>query len=156
MAKFSEKIEGTTVQNPIAIATYPAVIGAVLSGLRKSKGLSQTELANSVGLNVSTWSRIENGESALTAEQLAMAAETLSTMPSEILRIVEEKIIKLKERGIEISAYKAGVDEITNAGSIPVTGTALLSALGPLSGGVAGGIVSGVLAGYTLYKRLKK
>lgn len=138
-------------ESPIAIATYPALVGAVLQGRRKELGLSQAQVAEEAGLNVSTWSRIENGESALTIEQLAAAAAKLDLAPSAILRTVEEKVAELRERGIETSTGRVNVSDIVKAGSIPLLGASLVGALGAI-GGVAGAAVSG----YQLYAKFKK
>lgn len=137
--------------SPIAIATYPALVGAFLQARRKELGLSQTQVAEEAGLNVSTWSRIENGESALTIEQLAAVAEKLDLAPSTILRSVEEKVAVLRDRGIEISISRVDVSEIVKAGSIPLLGASLLGALGPIGLGAKVAI-----SGYRLYAKLKK
>lgn len=137
--------------SPIAIATYPALVGAVLQARRKELGLSQTQIADEAGLNVSTWSRIENGESALTIEQLAAVAARLELAPSTILRSVEEKVAALRDRGIEVSIGRVDVADIVKAGSIPLLGASLLGALGPIGLGV-----SAAVSGYHLYAKLKK
>jgi transcriptional regulator with XRE-family HTH domain len=55
-----------------------------------------------VGVTQSTWSRIENGASALTIEQLAIAADELGVKRSEILELADQSVNELKIRGIEI------------------------------------------------------
>ncbi len=89
------------------VTTYPAIVGACLAAKRKEQGLSQSELALSVGLTVSTWSRIENGESALTIEQLALAAQRLNLPPSELLINADKKVAELEYRGIETKSTGA-------------------------------------------------
>lgn len=137
--------------SPIAIATYPALVGAVLQARRKELGFSQTQVAEEAGLNVSTWSRIENGESALTIEQLAAVAARLDLAPSAILRSVEEKVAALRDRGIEISISRVDVSEIVKAGSIPLLGASLLGTLGTIGLGATVAV-----SGYQLYAKLKK
>lgn len=110
---------------PIVVATYSAVVGFILCGLRKSKGVSQSEIADYLELNVSTWSRIENGESALTIEQMALAAEFLGVYPSDIMKEVEDKIKILNNRGIKVNAVRMNSLDIINAGGVPVVGAAL-------------------------------
>lgn len=89
------------MKEPVAMTTYPAVVGAILIARRKELGLSQNALAESVGLTVSTWSRIENGDSALTIEQLKLAGDKLNVLPSQILKEADEKIIELKIEGLK-------------------------------------------------------
>jgi len=84
------------------VTSYPAIVGQVLSELRRRSGIDQAELANSVGVTQSTWSRIENGASALTIEQLAIAADALGVKRSEILELADQSVNELKSRGIEI------------------------------------------------------
>jgi transcriptional regulator with XRE-family HTH domain len=135
----------------VAVVTYPALTGAVLVAKRKEMGLSQAEVAERVGLTVSTWSRIENGESALTIEQLAMAAQALGVVPSAILRSTEDKVAELSTRGIATSASRADMAAMVEAGAIPLVGASLVRMLGPVSWLAAGAVV-----GYSLYSRLTK
>ncbi|HMY00520.1 MAG: helix-turn-helix transcriptional regulator [Pseudomonadales bacterium] len=113
------------MKEPVAMTTYPAVVGAILIARRKELGLSQNALAESVGLTVSTWSRIENGDSALTIEQLKLAGDKLNVLPSQILKEADEKIIELKNRGIETNPVRVSINEIHASGIIPLVGTAL-------------------------------
>ena len=138
-------------QTPIAVASYPSLVGAVLSSIRRAQGRSQAELAQALGLNVSTWSRIENGESALTVEQLALAAEFLKIEPSTILRATEEKVVELDKRGIATSVNRLNFEAIAAAGAIPLVGASLLGTLSPI-----GALAVGAVAGYRLYSKIKK
>ncbi len=145
---------------PNVMTTYPAVVGAFLSIRRKELGLSQTQLATAVGLTVSTWSRIENGESALTIEQLAQAAQALGLTPGSLLQTIDTAITELHEKGIGTNVERASVQEISAAGSIPLIGAGLSSAVA--AGGViaAGASVAAApialgIAAYGLYKWLR-
>ncbi len=139
------------MKETVAITTYPALVGAFLAAKRKELGLSQSTLAASVGLTVSTWSRIENGESALTIEQLKLAAHTLNVLPSQILKDVDDKIIELQNRGIETNSIRVSIDEIHASGAIPLVGAALF---GLISSPVLIA-ASAVVATYTLAKTKK-
>lgn len=135
---------------PLALATYAGVVGAVLSARRRELGLPQATVADAVGLNVSTWSRIENGESALTIEQLALATERLGLRPGMLLQIADNKITELQKRGVSTSAERWGAAEIASIGAIPVVGASLLGLLGPV-----GALGAGAIAGFKLYNRLR-
>ena len=141
---------------PFAVATYPALVGAVLIAKRKELGLSQAEVASTVGLTVSTWSRIENGGSALTIEQLAKAADTLGVAPSSILSAAEGKITELSKLGIATSPDRLDAAAIIASGAIPLIGASLLKAIGPVGpvGMILGG--AGVAAFQWLSKQSKK
>lgn len=143
-----------TKPSPIsAVATFPSVVGLVLEAVRKERGLSQGEIAPIVGVAVSTWSRIENGESALTVEQLAKAAQVLQTLPSSILRAAEEKLVDLKNHGVTISADRISNEEIKTIKSAAflLQGASLGAMIGPV------GIPIGLAVGaFKLFSEWKK
>lgn len=132
---------------PIAVVTYPAIVGAVLAGIRKERGLSQAEVAEAVAVGVSTWSRIENGESALSIEQLAGAADRLEIAPSSVLQAVEEKIALLRKKSVGTVPARADAQVATNLGSIPILGASLTAALGPI-----GTLGAAAATAYLFYK----
>lgn len=135
---------------PPLVVSLPGVVGAVLLATRKERSLSQAQLAEAVGLNVSTWSRVENGESALTIEQLAAAAAALETSPSAILGKAEEKLAELNSKGFATASSRAALAGITADGAIPFAGAALLGALGPV-----GLVAAGAVAGFMYFKGKK-
>ncbi len=82
--------------------TYSAIVGRVLAMQRQKCQLEQANLASALGITQSTWSRIESGESALTVEQLGLAAGALGTSPAEILRSVDHAVAGLRQRGVNV------------------------------------------------------
>lgn len=135
----------------LAIASYPSVVGAVLASMRKEQGLAQNDMAEAIGATVSTWSRIESGESALTVEQLAQAAKKMGVEPSAILRVADEKVAELRNKGVETKASRGTVESIIAAGAVPIVGASLLGLLGPV-----GLLTAGAIAGFRLYEESKK
>jgi transcriptional regulator with XRE-family HTH domain len=137
------------------MTTYPAVFGAFLSTKRKERGLSQAEIAETVGLTLSTWSRIENGETALTLEQLAQVALALSVTPGEMMTIVDTIVAELSKKGIATNIQRVTSDQIAEEGYIPLVGSGLVSTISPLgtfaarcvAAGAAGAGVAGLAAG---------
>jgi transcriptional regulator with XRE-family HTH domain len=127
---------------PLVAVSYPAIVGAVLLARRKDSKLSQAQMADAVGLNVSTWSKVENGDSALTIEQLASAASVLGVSPSSILKAAEKLLKALEGRGIATGTSRAALAAHASLGAIPIAGTALLAVLGPV-GLMAAGLVNG-------------
>jgi len=123
----------------IAVASYPAIVGAVLSATRKHHDHPQIAMSQAIGTNVSTWSRIESGESALTIEQLARAAYKLGVEPSAILRKADEKVAELSERGIETTPDRTWFLEDQRMGAVPLVGASLLSVIG-----VVGSVTSAI------------
>lgn len=131
-------------KSPLVVVSFPAVVGAVLLAKRKEMGISQAEIADAVGVNVSTWSRVENGDSALTLEQLALAATALKVKPSSVLEAAELKVDELAEKGVTLGASRAELGKWASMGAIPLTGAALAGALGPV-GFLAAGALSAFL-----------
>lgn len=137
---------------PSNVASYPAVVGAILVARRKELGLPQAQVAEAVGLAISTWSRIENGESALTIEQLALVACALKLSPSEVLAAAEAKMAALLEKGVSISPSRTDTAASAASGAIPLMGASLASALGPV--GWLAGAAGAAAVGYQLFKRM--
>lgn len=63
--------------------------GAILKDLRRSRGLSQEELANQAGKDRTSVSLWENGEHSPTLDSLFALAEVLEVSASEIVRRIE-------------------------------------------------------------------
>ena len=58
--------------------------------LRSIKGISQRELARSIGVPVTTWHRMENGSRAIQRELLPRLAQALSLTTSELAAALPE------------------------------------------------------------------
>jgi len=116
---------------PNAFVTYPALVGSILAALRKQKDppLTQQQIAEGLGVSVSTWSRIETGETALTVEQLAIAASLLGTSPGPILGAADIKLIELSERGIA-TTWQREEPEGFPSSLIQLTGASLARSIG--------------------------
>ncbi len=68
-----------------AETTYNAILGRVIARLREQKGISRDEICKQLSVSVSTWSRIERGESAgISIDQLTKIAKVLGTTPGDI------------------------------------------------------------------------
>lgn len=85
--------------NLVTSTSYPAIVGSVLVSLRKERGMNQVELSDAVGVKQATWSRVENGMSALSIEQLGKAAAKLGVMPYQILHKADEATDYMKMTG---------------------------------------------------------
>lgn len=59
-------------------------------------------MAKAVGVTKSTWCRIEQGRSALTIEQLTLAAAFVGVGPEDILRRASAVCAMLRERGVHV------------------------------------------------------
>lgn len=121
--------------SPLQVASsYPAVVGAVLARRREALGLDQRDLAQALSRDtaVSTWSRIESGKTALTVEQLALAAMVLKAAPSEILAEADSKMLELADRGVTTAWTRDGLSLLANA-ALPIAGASLLGVVGAIA-----------------------
>lgn len=92
--------------------TYQGVLGTIINAKRSSaeKPITQAEIANELGINVSTWSRIERGESPLTLEQLVSVAIFLDFPLSELFLQVEKQIDELGKKGVRVAVSKEALE----------------------------------------------
>lgn len=144
-----------------AVADSAAVLGKVLAEIRKAKNMNQKDVADAVGIGVSTWSKIENGESSISVEQLRAAATCLGTTPSKVLALMEDATEKLPEKGImvtsgaAIAGVAAGVGLAAGTGitsSLVAGGTIASSTAGIIGTALGGPIVPIIITGAVLGK----
>ncbi|MBI2241011.1 MAG: helix-turn-helix transcriptional regulator [Magnetospirillum gryphiswaldense] len=93
------------------VAPYAAIVGKVISELRRVNGMEQTALAAALGVAQSTWSRIENGGSALSIDQLRKVAEALKTTPSQILAQADQVAEKIAAEQVTVVSERPAKDD---------------------------------------------
>lgn len=76
---------------------YQKLVGEVLLELRYVNGLTQEDLARTLGITKETWSRVEAGLVVLRVDRLRLAALALDTRPSKILEEVDRRIAARSE-----------------------------------------------------------
>lgn len=86
--------------------TYPAIIGRILARERSAQGLDQAQMAKAVGINRSSWSRIENGEAVPNAVLLDRIARVFGKTPSQILADAEGARARLEKEGVQVHLDK--------------------------------------------------
>lgn len=94
--------------------SYPEIVGGVLKQIRTQLQLDQATIAKAVGVAQPTWSRIENGSVPISVEQLALIAEQLKMLPSQILERADMAADSFRKQGIQVTPHRAsptGVDE---------------------------------------------
>lgn len=99
-------------KNRIGVTSFPAVLGTVIANLRKELAIGQTELAQKIGITASTLSRIENGESAMTIDQLYMTCNFLGVKPHKLLAAAEEVEEGLHNSGVEAVREQAKLSRL--------------------------------------------
>jgi transcriptional regulator with XRE-family HTH domain len=140
------------VKPPVLATTYQGVLGAVISSLRSSgeeATRTQGKIAEKLDVTVSTWSRIERGESPLSLEQLLIVADQFKIPLSKLFQIVEVQIEKLRKQGINVATSKEALNENS---ALQISNSQLL-AMGILAA-IPGGPLG--IAAYAVYKTLLK
>lgn len=118
---------------------------AAASSCLRKRGFTQAELAQTLGLAGSTWSRIEKGETSLSVEQLRAAAETLGIDPVTLLALAVQGEEALRAYGAIVASgadraaprplgLGRAVESLLPAGALPLIGTALGAVLGKVLG----------------------
>lgn len=83
-------------------ATYSAILGVVLSNLRKQKNMEQGEVASKMGLTQASYSRLEAGKSTFSIDQMYQAAFALNLNGSDVIKEVESYSYHLQNDGINV------------------------------------------------------
>lgn len=86
--------------------TYSAVLGSVLARYRAELGFDQRGMAANLTISQATWSRIERGESPITAPQLFEAAHFLKIQPYQLVQEADGIVENLRRAGVTIYTHK--------------------------------------------------
>lgn len=108
--------------------SYSSILGQMIAQARNERSLSQEQLASSLGITQTAWSRIERGVTSITAEQLRRVANVLQCKPYEIVHKADEAVEKATDSGWEIVAPR-DYDTLIKNGVIILTGATLAAAL---------------------------
>jgi len=140
--------------------SIPAVIGSLIAKRRIERDLSQTDAAHFLDIGTSSWSRIENGETSMTIDQLFAVCKGLDLKPSGFFMLVEDKIALLESKGVVVHPYKLKAkkkaktaDSAKKKGSVAAVMEVTGMGLWPLIGSVIFVAGAGAILGSTKRKR---
>ena len=85
-----------------AETTYSAILGQILKELRKNKGMDQADIAKEMGMNRSSWSRIESGNTMVTIQQLQKAGDVFGMEANAILLKADIVAKTMKDKGYTV------------------------------------------------------
>lgn len=68
---------------------YNVAVGRALRMRRERKGARQVDVARACGMSQANYSRLENGEIAITVDQLRLASAAVGVQASDVLQDVE-------------------------------------------------------------------
>ena len=143
------------MKEAINITSENAVLGAVIVRLREEHipPMLQKDLAKQLELTDTAWSRVEKGETELSAAQLRKISNFFGVSADHIFDLAEMVYRELMVKGIGVKsqAEMKGISKSLGPGAL-----AAISASGfiPVFGPVLGGIVSATLA-FHHFKNMK-
>lgn len=139
---------------PEIVTTKLAVLGLVIVKLREKRSppIMQLELAEMMGVSASSWSRIEKGETQLTASQLRDLAKIFSVSCDRLFELADEEEVILKNSGVNVMTseeFKKIAKAVSEAGiGVSIVGALAAGGVFPLFGAA--------LIGYSAYKILSE
>ena len=83
-------------------AYYPQIVGQVARTYRVVRGLTLSVVAKAMGLSASGWSRVETGDTIMSAAQLAKIARVFEVSPHVIVHQADEIAAGLEEQGVDV------------------------------------------------------
>jgi transcriptional regulator with XRE-family HTH domain len=89
------------------VTTSSQILGAIIRETRELQGLSQGELADSIGITASVVSRIENGKGALSTDHLRGIARALGCNGSDLLSGAEQLAGYLLQEGVKVDPVES-------------------------------------------------
>lgn len=94
--------------NPLQkpLVTYPALVGKILAQQREARSIKQGDLAATLGLSQSAYSRLESGDSVLNLSQLRNAARELGLQPGLVLQRADQYEARLQQQGVDVISEK--------------------------------------------------
>jgi len=144
--------------------SYLSVLGLTLRDMRENLGIKQKPVAEALSMTTAGWSKIEKGQSDISAANLNKVAKVFDMSASSILEQVEISIKVLEKDGWIVSNDKLEEDDLNKGWSFASAATSTTSIAGilavPMIGRllglsavpVIGGALAAALAGYSLYK----
>lgn len=144
--------------------SYLSVLGLTLRDMRENLGIKQKPIAEALSMTTAGWSKIEKGQSAISAANLNKVSIVFNMSASSILEKVEKSIKELEKDGWIISNDKLEEDDLNKGWSFASAATSTTSIAGILAvpmigrllsigaGPVIGGALAAAIAGYSLYK----
>ena len=88
--------------------TISAVLGVVLTNLRKEQSIEQAEMAARMGLSQASYSRLETGKATFSVDQMYQAANALAVSSEEISRRLNQAIVSLEANNFSVEPQVRG------------------------------------------------
>lgn len=91
---------------PKPAITFSRVVGVVVEHHRKKRSMTQEAMARALGISQSAYSRLEQGQSAMSVTQLRAVAAQLGLLPGALMQDAEGYAAQLQQQGVSITDTK--------------------------------------------------
>jgi len=114
--------------------SFSALVGFVIVSIRKEKLLEQGAIAQKMGITQASYSRLENGKSALSVDQLYAVSKVLGITIDALFYAISKALSQAQAQGINVispvrgSASKSDENNPNTAATL-LTGAAIGAAL---------------------------
>ena len=114
--------------------SFSALVGFVIVSVRKEKLLEQASIAQKMGITQACYSRLENGKSALSVDQLYAVSKALGITIDDLFYAISKALSQAQSQGVNvISPIRGGTnktdDNTTNTAAKLLTSAAIGAAL---------------------------
>jgi len=114
--------------------SFSALVGFVIVSIRKEKLLEQGAIAQKMGITQASYSRLENGKSALSVDQLYAVSKVLGITIDDLFYAISKALSQAQAQGINVISPVRGraskSDENNpNTAATLLTGAAIGAAL---------------------------
>ena len=115
------------------ILSFSALIGFVIVSIRKEKLLEQGIVAQKMGITQASYSRLENGKSTLSVDQLYTVSKVLGITMDDLFYSISKALRQAESQGINVISPTRGSakpeESTPNATATLLTGAAIGAAL---------------------------
>ncbi|HEV2174699.1 MAG TPA: helix-turn-helix transcriptional regulator, partial [Nitrospira sp.] len=96
----------TSVPRPAI--SYATLVGRIVEHHRARLRIHQQAMAQALEISQSAYSRLEQGQSAMSVTQLRLIAERLSTTPDFLLQHTSQYAAQMRAQGVTVTDDKQG------------------------------------------------
>lgn len=114
--------------------SFSALVGFVIVSIRKEKLLEQGAIAQKMGITQASYSRLENGKSALSVDQLYAVSKVLGITIDDLFYAISKALNQAQAQGINVISPARGSttksdENNPNTAATLLTGAAIGAAL---------------------------
>ena len=114
--------------------SFSALVGFVIVSIRKEKLLEQAAIAQKMGITQASYSRLENGKSALSVDQLYAVSKVLGITIDDLFYAISKALSQAQAQGINVISPTRGStnksdENNPNTAATLLTGAAIGAAL---------------------------